>query len=89
MECGDLVAKITARRSMVPSHFRCDLKVERGARGEMGRDREIPSPHGCLGFLSCFAIFCDVHRFFATCLFGVAKFTTTHFLNYDMSMQLR
>jgi hypothetical protein len=35
MECGDLVAKITARRSMVPSHFRCDLKVERGARGEI------------------------------------------------------
>ena len=25
-------------------------------------------------------------RFFATCLFGVAKFTTIHFLNYDMSM---
>jgi hypothetical protein len=42
------------------------------------------------------AIFCNTShvakdmsqklRFFATCLFGVTTFTTTHFLNYDMSM---
>jgi hypothetical protein len=40
----------------------------------MGRDREIPSPHGCLGL---FGVSYPVSRFFATCT-GILRFFATY-----------